>query len=79
MEQLGGTEIAESQAVAATQCDQSVHRLHRDENLDQLSELGLTEMDFSVRPKCTKRFWKFKSMMNRGLQVLLTQSGSNLT
>ena len=55
------------------------NRLHRDENLDQLSELGLTKMDDSVIPKCTKRFWKFKSMTNRGLRVLLTQSGSNLT
>ena len=63
--QLGVTEVFKS--------------VDRDENLDQLSELGLTEMDDSVRQKCTKSFWKFKSMMNRGLRVLLTQSGSNLT
>ena len=49
------------------------------ENLDWLSDLGMTEMDESVRPKRTKKFWKFKSMMNQGLRVLLTQSGSNLT
>ena len=49
------------------------------ENLDQLSELGVTEVDVSVIPKFTKRFWKFKSMTNRELRVLLTQSGSNLT
>ena len=49
------------------------------ENLDQLSDLGMTEMEESIRPKSTKKFWKFKSMTNRGLRVLLTQSGSNLT
>ena len=77
--QLGGTEIAESQSVAATRCDRSVQIGCTYENLDQLSELGVTEMDVSVRPKCTKRIWKFKSMTNRGLRVLLTQSGSNMT
>ena len=40
---------------------------------------GMTKMEESVRPKHTKKFWKFKSMTNRGLWVLLTQSGSNLT
>ena len=80
MEQLGGTEIVELQAVAATRCDQKVLiGCTEIENLDQLSELGQTENDESVRPKCTGRFWKFKSMMNRGLRVLLTQSGLNLT
>ena len=49
------------------------------ENLDQLSEIGVAEKDESVRPKCTKRFSKFNSMTKRGLRVLLTQSGSNLT
>ena len=34
------------------------------ENLDRLSDLGMTEMDESVRPKRTKKFWKFKSMTN---------------
>ena len=43
------------------------------ENLDQLSELGMTERNESVRPKYTERFWKFKSMTNRWLWVLLTQ------
>ena len=71
---------AESQAVTATRCDRKVQiGCTEMENLDQLSELGLTEMDDSVIQKCTKRFWKFKSMTNRGLRVLLTQSGSNLT
>ena len=80
MEQLGGTEIAESQAVAATRCDRKVLiGCTEIENLDQLSELGQTEKGESVRPKCTERFWKFKSMTNQGLQVLLTQGGSNLT
>ena len=41
--------------------------------------LGRTKMEESVRPRITKKFWKFKSMMNRRLRVLLTQSGSNLT
>ena len=44
------------------------------ENLDQLNELGRTESGVSVRPRIIKRFWKFKSMTNRGLQALLTQS-----
>ena len=71
---------AESQAVTATRCDRKVQiGCTKIENLDQLSDLGVTEMDDSVIPKYTKRFWKFKSMTNRGLQVLLTQSGSNLT
>ena len=78
MEQLGGT--AESQAVTATWCDRKVLiGCTEIENLDQLSELGVTEVDDSVIPKSTKRFWKFKSMTNRGLRVLLTQSGSNPT
>ena len=79
MERLGGTD-AESQAVTATRCDRNIQiGCTEIENLDQLSELGVTELDGSVRPKCTERFWKFKSMTNRGLRVLLTQSGSNLT
>ena len=49
------------------------------ENLDQLNDLGRTESGVSVRPRIIKRFWKFKSMTNRGLRALLTQSGSNLT
>ena len=66
--------------VTATQCDRKVQiGCTEIENLDQLSDLGVTEMVGSVIPKCTKRFWKFKSMMNQGLRVLLTQSGSNLT
>ena len=36
------------------------------ENLDQLSELDVTKVDDSVIPKCTKGFWKFKSMTSRG-------------
>jgi hypothetical protein len=47
--------------------------LHRDWNLDQLNELGMTERNESVRPKYIERFWKFKSMTNRWLRVLLTQ------
>ena len=67
-------------AVIATRCDQKVQiGCNEIENLDRLSDLGMTEMDESVRPKRTKKFWKFKSMTNRGLRVLLTQSGSNLT
>ena len=67
-------------AVAATRWDRKVQiGCTEIENLDQLSELGVTEVDDSVIPKCTKRFWKFKPMTNRGLRVLLTQSGSNLT
>ena len=49
------------------------YRLHRDSNLDQLNELGMTERNESVRLKCIERFWKFKSMTNRWLRVLLTQ------
>ena len=68
------------QAVATTRCDRKVQIVCTEiENLDQLSDLGVTEMDDSDRPKYTKRFWKIKSMKNRGLRVLLTQSGSNLT
>ena len=68
------------QAVTATRCDRKVLiGCTEVENLDQLSDLGMTEKSESVRPKCTKRFWKFKSMTNWGLRVLLTQSGSNLT
>ena len=56
----------ESQAVTATRCDRMVLiGCTEIENLDQLNELGLTEKDESVRPKCTERFWKFKSMTNR--------------
>ena len=66
---------AESQVVTATRCDQRGQiGCTEMENLDQLSELGVTEVDDLVIPKCTKRFWKFKSMTNRGLRVLLTQS-----
>ena len=66
---------AESQAVTATRCDRKVLiGCTGIENLDQLNELGQTEKDESVRPKCTERFSKFKSMTNRGLRVLLTQS-----
>ena len=49
------------------------------ENLDRLSDLDMTEMEESVRPKRTNKFWNFKSMTNRDLRVLLTQSGSNPT
>ena len=31
-------------------------------------------MEESVRPRITKKFWKFKSMTNRGLRVLLIAS-----
>ena len=66
--------------VAATRCDRKVQiGCTEIENLDRLSELGVTEVDDSVIPKCTKRFGKFKSMTNRGLRVLVTQSGSNMT
>ena len=66
---------AKLQAVTTTRCDRKVLiGCTKIENLDQLSDLGRTEKDESVRPKCTERFWKFKSMMNRGLRVLLTQS-----
>ena len=59
---------AESRAVTATRCDQRVQiGCTKIENLDQLSELAVTEVDESVRPKCTKRFWKFKSMTIREL------------
>ena len=61
------------QAVTATRCDRKVLiGCTEIENLDQLSDLGRTEKDESVRPKYTKRFWKFKSMTNRELRVLLT-------
>ena len=70
----------ELQAVTATWCDQKVLiGCTKIENLDQLSELGLTEKDELVRPRYTKRFRKFKFMTNRELRVLLTQSGSNMT
>ena len=66
--------------VVATRCDQKVQiGCTKIENLDQLNDLGRTESRVSVRPRNIKRFWKFKSMTNQGLQVLLTQSGSNLT
>ena len=66
--------------VTATRCDRKVQiGCTEIKNLDRLSDIGMTEMDESVRPKHTKKFWKFKSMMNRGLRVLLTQSGLNLT
>ena len=71
---------AKLQAVTATRCDRKVQiGCAEIENLDQLSDLGMTEKVESVRPRCTKRFWRFKSMTNRELRVLLTQSGSNLT
>ena len=77
MEQLGGTEM---QNRKRSQCDREVQiGCTEMENLDQLSELGVTEVDDSVIPKCTKRFLKFKSMTNWGLRVLLTHSVSNLT
>ena len=66
--------------VIATRCDRKVQiGCTKIENLDRLSDLGGTEMEESVRPRITKKFWKFKSLTNRGLRVLLTQSGSNLT
>ena len=71
---------AKLQALTANDCDRKVLiGCTEVENLDQLSDLGMTEMGESVRPKRTKKFWKFKSMTNWGLRVLLTQSGSNLT
>ena len=67
-------------AVTETRCDRNVQiGCTEIENSDQLNDLGRTEMEESVRPRITKKFWKFKSMTNRGLRVLLTQSGSNLT
>ena len=66
--------------VVATRCDRKVQiGCTEIENLDQLNDLGRTESGVSVRPRIIKRFGKFKSMMNRGLRALLTQSGSNLT
>ena len=66
--------------VVATRCDRMVKiGCTEIENLDQLNDLGRTESRVSVRPRIIKRFWKFKSMTNRGLRALLTQSGSNLT
>ena len=66
--------------VVATRCDWKVQiGCTEIENLDQLNDLGRTESGVSVRPRIIKRFWKFKSMTNRGLRALLTQSGSNLT
>ena len=80
MEQLGGTEMyncVQLQQLGVTEKFQI--GCTKIENLDQLNDLGRTEMEESVRPRITKRFWKFKSMTNRGLRVLLTQGGSNLT
>ena len=66
--------------VVATRCDRMVQiGCTEIGNLDQLNDLGRTESRVSVRPRIIKRFWKFKSMTNRGLRALLTQSGSNLT
>ena len=71
---------AKLQVVTATRCDRKVLIGRTEiENLDQLGDLGRTEKGESVRPRCTKRFWRFKSMTNRELRVLLTQIGSNLT
>ena len=54
--------------VIATRCDQMVQiGCTEIENLDQLNDLGRTESRVSVRPRIIKRFWKFKSMTNRGL------------
>ena len=45
-----------------------------DLNLQNLFvHFGMAEKDESVRPKCTERFWKFKSVTNRWLWVLVTQ------
>ena len=80
MEQLGGTEMHNCKQLlqlGVTEKFKSV--APRLKNLDRLSDLGMTEMEESVRPKRIKKFWKFKSMTNWGLRVLLTQSGSNLT
>ena len=75
MEQLGGTEMQNRKRLlqlGVTKLFKSVE-VTEIENLDQLNELGMTERNESVRPKCIERFWKFKSMTNRGLRVLLTQ------
>ena len=76
MEQLGGTEMhncIQLQQLGVTEKFKSVAlRLKTRSTYD----LGMTEMEESVRPKHKKKFWKFKSMTDRGLRVLLTRSGS---
>ena len=79
VEQLGGTEMHNCKQLLQLGVTESSIGCTEIENLDRLSDLDMTEMEESVRPKSTKKFWKFKSMTNRGLRVLLTQSGSNLT
>ena len=54
--------VGQARAVTTTRCDRKVLiGCTEIENLDQHSDLGMTEMEDWVRPKYTKKFWKFKS------------------